>query len=297
MYLSYIIGCVTCRCQAYAASSVSYQNTTRNIPMSNKDNNKNTSKQDTLFVTSLERGLRVLLAFDEEDSELGLAELARKTGMDKSATQRFSNTLHKIGFLQKDATTKRYRPSIKMLEMAYGYLWSDTLVQMAMPKLIELEKAINVTVNMSILDGTDIVYVTRIPGRQANFAANIIGRRLPALNTTSGRVIISAMDKAQREYCTQHWPIKKYTSHTTLDRAVLLNEVELAHRQGYAQANSEIILNEAAIAAPIISSEGRALAAVQCSVSSFTYSSEIIEAEILPSLVETANSLQPANLR
>ena len=46
------------------------------------------TKQNTLYVGSLAKGLRLLRAFDEGHTELSLAELAQRTGLDKSATQR-----------------------------------------------------------------------------------------------------------------------------------------------------------------------------------------------------------------
>jgi hypothetical protein len=62
-------------------------------------------KQNTLFVSSLAKGLRILEAFDEEHQALSLGDLGRRTGLDKSATQRLANTLHLTGYLSKDEAT------------------------------------------------------------------------------------------------------------------------------------------------------------------------------------------------
>ena len=51
-------------------------------------------EQNTLFVGSLEKGMRVLAAFDHNHTAMGLTELAERTGLEKSAAQRLSNTLH-----------------------------------------------------------------------------------------------------------------------------------------------------------------------------------------------------------
>ena len=51
-------------------------------------------KQNTLYVGSLAKGLRLLRAFDESHTELSLVELAGRSGLDKSAVQRLANTLH-----------------------------------------------------------------------------------------------------------------------------------------------------------------------------------------------------------
>ena len=55
--------------------------------------------------------MRILSAFGEAHGEMGLTELARATGLDRSATQRFTATFHRLGYLEKDASTRRFRPS------------------------------------------------------------------------------------------------------------------------------------------------------------------------------------------
>ena len=54
-----------------------------------------------------------------------------------------------------------------------------------------------------------------------------------------------------------------------------------------------MILNEIGIAAPIMGPDGRALAAVQCSVSSYAWDDERIRRKILPMLLDTANAISP----
>src|SRR5262245_17711807 len=94
-----------------------------------------TQKQDTLFVGSLEKGMRILAAFTERHTEMGFLDLVEATGLEKSAVQRLINTLHKIGYLNRNPETRRYSPSLRCLELANAYLMLDPLVQSAMPKL------------------------------------------------------------------------------------------------------------------------------------------------------------------
>lgn len=250
-------------------------------------------KQDTLFVNSLAKGLRILEVFDEEHQALRLSELAALSGIDKSATQRLANTLHQTGFLTKDETTRRYRPSLKFLERAYAYSWSDPVVQLAMPKLIDLSRRIGETVNMAELFGTDIVYVVRLPCQRTSFAATVPGRRLPALNTSSGRTIIARLPQDEREACLANWPARSFTPRTDVDRDVIRRSVEEAVEKGYVITEGQMILREIAVAAPIIGSDGRPLAAIQCAVSSYDWTQERVEREIVPMLIDTANSITP----
>lgn len=251
-------------------------------------------KQDTLFVSSLAKGLRVLEAFDEEHQALGLSDLSRRTGFDKSAIQRLANTLHQTGYLVKDAATKRFRPSHKFLEMAYAYSWSDPVVQLSMPKLIELSGRLGETVNMAELSGSDIVYVIRIPCQRTGFAATLVGRRLPALSTSSGRAMLAALPPAERRICVENWPIRRITAQTKLDRAAIGKLVDEAAEKGYAIAQGEMMMNEIGVSAPVIGADGRPVATVQCSVSAYHWTPKKVEREIVPFLVDTASGITPS---
>lgn len=251
-------------------------------------------KQNTLYVGALAKGLRLLRAFDESHTRLTLSELAARTGLDKSATQRFANTLHLEGMLDKDPRTRRYSPSHAWLQMAYAYCWSDTLVARAMPRLIELSQHLGETVNLAELSGDHIIYVSRLPCKRTQFAASIAGRRLPALSTAAGRVMLSTFSEAERQQALDTWPLEPYTPRTTLDRARIADLVAEAMEQGYVISHNEMILNETSIAAPIRPQGQPAFAAVQCSVSSHSWSVDRVREEILPFLQDTANSLSPA---
>ncbi|RKT34484.1 IclR family transcriptional regulator [Roseovarius halotolerans] len=253
-----------------------------------------TTKQNTLYVGSLAKGLRLLRAFDESHTELTLSDLAQRSGLDKSATQRLANTLHIEGMLDKDPVTRRFRPSHAWLQMAYAYYWSDPLVGQTIPKLISLSQEIGETINLAELSGDHIIYVSRLPCKRTYFAATIIGRRLPALSTSAGRAMLATFPEDERRAAVDNWPIIQFTPCTTLDRGSIRDSVERAVHDGFAISTGQMILNEIGVAAPIPGHDGRAMAAVQCSVSAHTWTREKIIAEILPQIQDTANSISPS---
>lgn len=250
-------------------------------------------KQDTMFVGSLAKGLRVLRAFDESATELSLSELVQRTGLEKSAVQRLSNTLHLEGMLDKDPQTKRFRPSHAWLEMAYAYFWSNPLVRLAMPKLIELSHQLDATVNLAELSGDHVLYVSRVPGRSSQFSSAIVGRRLVALSSAAGRAILSTMPQEERAHMVEIWPLHQSTPLTIIDRASIAHSIDEAERLGYAMTQDQLILNQTGIAAPIKGPNGVAHAAIQCSVSTRLWSTERIHNEVLPYIIEAAHGIAP----
>ena len=60
-----------------------------------------------LYVASLAKGMILLESFKEGSPFLGITELARITGFEKNLVQRLSNTLHKMGYLEKDEIRRK----------------------------------------------------------------------------------------------------------------------------------------------------------------------------------------------
>ena len=251
------------------------------------------TKQNTLFVGTLAKGLRVLRAFDETHTELSLGDIAQITSLDKSAVQRLANTLHIEGMLDKDPMTRRYRPSHAWLRMAYAYYWSDSLVARAMPKLIDLSQRLGETVNLAELAGQEIIYVARLPCTRTIFAASVPGRTVPALSTSAGQVILATFPPEERAQAVRDWHLHPHTPRTTLDRAEIARQVAAAAADGHAITRDQMILNEVGIACAICGPDGRAWAAVHCSVSSYHWDDARIRAELLPWLLDTANGISP----
>ena len=248
-------------------------------------------KQNTLFVNTLAKGLRILRAFDETHTELSLTRLAQITGLDKSSVQRLANTLHLEGMLDKDPVTRRYRPSHAWLSLAYAYFWSDPLVARAMPKLIDLSQRLGETINLAELSGDRIIYVTRLPCTRTVFAASVPGRTVPALSTSAGQAIISTFTPNARAAAIRDWHVHPQTQRTTVDRDQLEQQIENAAKSGFAITADQMILGEIGVAYAIRTPDGQSRAAIQCSVSSHHWDEKRIKSEILPWLMDAANTL------
>lgn len=251
------------------------------------------TKQNTLYVGALAKGLKLLRVFDDKNTNLSLSELSTLSGLDKSATQRLANTLHIEGMLNKDPQTRRYSPSHTWLEMAFSYSMSDPLIGNALPRMIDLSQQIGETVNLLEQSGENIIYVYRLPCKRSKFASSIVGRSIPALCTTGGRVMLATLPLEARLQAVNNWPIKQFTAQTTTDRKSINSYIEQAHEEGFAIAANELIMNELAVSAPIISTDGIARSAVQCAVSSLVWDEKRLRKEIVPHLLDVANAISP----
>ena len=84
-----------------------------------------------------------------------------------------------------------------MLELGYSFLSNLTLPEIAQPHLRELVQRVRESSSVSVLDGTEIVYVAREPTRRIMTVAIAVGTRFPAYATSMGRVLLAGFADAE----------------------------------------------------------------------------------------------------
>jgi IclR family pca regulon transcriptional regulator len=222
---------------------------------------------DPLYVRSVEKGFRVLAAFGSGRATLSLAQIALETKLDKSAAQRFTHTLARLGYLRKDPETKRFELTTRALDLGYHYTRASPLVERSLPYLMHLSRDTEETVSLTVLDGNEIVYVSRFMSRYMLNTNIIIGSRLPAYCTAPGRAMLSRLPAEQAHAILRKSELRSYTPHTICRLPELLAQLAQSARRGYALANEEIFANDISIASAVLGSKGEVLGAVSIAVS------------------------------
>jgi DNA-binding IclR family transcriptional regulator len=235
----------------------------------------NTGINSPLYVNSVEKSMRVLMAFDGQQRQLSLSQIAALTGFDLSTAQRFTYTLMTLGYLTKDEEVRKYELAPKVLNFAYHYLTSSDLVRRATPYLQQLSQETEETTNLTILDGADVVFVQRIVSRNVLNPNVVTGTRLPAYCTASGLAIMSTLDDAEIDDILDRSDLKMYTPFTIADRGQIKQRLMQFREQGYAHIREEYFLGDISTAAVVRDSRlGRALGAVNMAVTTARWNGE-----------------------
>lgn len=253
-------------------------------------------RSDTLFVSSVEKAFQVLKAFRAGQRDLGLrdlslAQISEISGLDKSASQRFTNTLVELGYLDKDPKTRRYRPAVGLTDFYYTYMVSNGLAEIAMPRLIEASQVYRTTVNLCEPVGTEINYTIRVPSQKSSFRATLPGRRMPMFCTAAGTVILANRSKAEAAEILAASDLRKITEWTITDLDKVRERIAKARLDGYCISVQQSLPHEISTAAPVLDSEGRAFAAVQVPVYMPEWTVELVEEKIVPLVIETARAI------
>lgn len=243
------------------------------------------------FVSSVEKAFQILRAFEARERSLSLTEISELTGLDKSTAQRFTYTLAALGYLHKDAEARRYTISPKVMSLGMIYLRTDPFVERARHQLYELNKVLDATVNMTVLDGTDVIYVVRYPGRQVVTVDVILGMRRPAFCTASGRAILSTMTEDEVASFLGRSKLVAYTEHTKTRPKDVMAEVRKARLQGFALTEQETSIGDISIAAPVHKADGSSTAAVNLSVSYADWKGADVALKLGPIVIDAARAI------
>lgn len=256
---------------------------------------KSADEADPLMVRSVEKAFRVLEAFDGSNRSLSLAQIGANVGLDKSASQRFTHTLTKLGYLQKDPVTKRFELSLRSLEMARHFITANPLVTHAMPYLLHLSRETEEAVNLTLPDGPEIVFAARFMSRHMLNTDVVVGTRMPAFCTAPGRAILSRLPAAEARSLIERSPLQAFTPQTVHTVDGLLERLDAARDAGYATTWGEFFPGDLSVAAAVIDQAGRPVAAVNIGVSNARYTLEKAEELFAPLVMAATRSISQAS--
>jgi IclR family pca regulon transcriptional regulator len=243
-------------------------------------------------VQSLERGLAVIQAFSGERPSMTLAEVAREAGLTRATARRLLFTLQQLGYARFDG--KRFALTAKVLDIGYAYLSSLDLTSIAQAEMESLVERTHESCSAAVLDGTEIVYVVRVPTTRIMTISLGLGSRLPAYATSMGRVLLADLDEDQLATHLDgnidgHLPA--LTNRTITDPAGLRAELDRVRRQGWAIVDQELEDGVRSVAAPLRDARGRVIAAVNVSGHAGRVTLSTMRDRFLPELLATAERI------
>jgi len=244
--------------------------------------------RESLMVNSVDKALKVLRAFDGSRRRLGLSQIAEAAGLGLSAAQRFTYTLLQLGYLRKDDASRLYALSPKTLEFGRRYLQSSELVERAMPYLLHLHQSCGETTNLTLLDGQDIVFVSRFLSRNVFNVDVVVGTRLPAFCTAPGLAMLARLDPEEAEAILRRTDRRAFTTHTVTDLRRILTRLATIRSDGFAVAYQEVFHGDISVAAAITDAAGRPEGAINLASSTTRWTLAKAREKFAPMVVAAA---------
>jgi IclR family acetate operon transcriptional repressor len=216
-------------------------------------------------VQSLERALDLLEALADA-GELGVSDLAAKTGLVPSTAHRLLGTLVARGYAAQSPASGRYLVGYKLLELTSGL--QDRLERLrtaARPHLEAIQADTGETTNLVVLDGRNAVYIESVSGTRSVRLITEIGQAIPAHTSGSGKALLAWRAPEDITALFGGATLPASTPHTLTTLAALQEDLAKIRRRGYATDNEEHELGVACVATPVFDHSGLPLAAISVS--------------------------------
>ncbi len=233
--------------------------------------------------------MAILEVLSQSQRPLNLTQLSEAVGLNKVTVSRFCYTLVRLGYIRK-SSGKRYSLTPKVLGLGYAALSQMDLRQVGEPFLQQLSRELGETVNMAILDGTDILYVARYVTEPIISHPLSIGARLPVYCTSMGKAIAAFLPEDEREELIQKLDYIALTHRTITSPDVLREELAQVREQGYAINDEELSVGLRSIAAPVFRND-RPAGAVNVAVSTTAYTREDLINRVSEPLLRTVQAI------
>ncbi len=244
---------------------------------------------------SLERGLAILSAFKAATPELGISELARSLGLTRSTSHRYVATLARLGYLQQNPNTRKYRLGSRVVDLGLSAINSMELREISAPHLQQLSDETGHTVNMAILDGVDIVYIERCRSAQhgqREIDLNLhVGSRLPAYCTSMGKVLLAFLPDDEQARRLGQIEFIERGPNTLTNAESLATELARVRTAGIAVNNEELAFGLRSMAVPVRGQDGEVVAAINFAVHRTAASIGDLVERLGPTLKRTATDI------
>jgi IclR family KDG regulon transcriptional repressor len=227
--------------------------------------------------SSLRRGLEALDLLAQDDGGLGVVDVARRLGIDKSQASRTLRALADHGLAERDPHTRAYRLGPRVF--AYAARVSERRLLRVAPAVLErLVRDLGERAHLSVLDGTDVLTLHSHSPPHAVQAAGWAGRKVPAYCTAAGRALLADHDTDALRALLGGVELVRRAPNTSTSIEELAERIRAAADRGYAIADEEYEPGLAAVAAPVRGFDGRIVAAVNVSGPSFRFGARLVEA-------------------
>jgi DNA-binding IclR family transcriptional regulator len=207
-------------------------------------------RQDSNRSTTALRAFQVLEAIAHDGGAMSAAEVSRRMGLDRVTCYRMLCTIEEAGYLVRDADSRKFRMSRRVVSLAKHLLAEDEDRLLISQALQRISAATGETAHYSEIDRDSAILTMRSKGTQLVAVDFQIGER-SALHTTSvGKAILAFQP---REFVAAYLarPLSRRTPHTIADPAMLTSELEKIKAAGVAYDRYELALGMKCVAVPL----------------------------------------------
>ena len=228
-------------------------------------------------LSALSNGFRILEAVTASGSGLSFSQIVGATGIPKASVHRLLKELVDLSALDHDEMARRYRGGLLLAGLGASVTANYDVRRVVRPYLEDLHAKSGSVATLGIRDGETGTYIDKI--EPSDFVIRLhseVGKSFPLHCTAMGKVLLANSDARTISKVSRR-KLKGYTANTITVGKTLRKELESVVAKGFAIDREEITRGLICVAAPIHGIDGKVVAAMSCTVSSFDATEELIQ--------------------
>ena len=216
-------------------------------------------------IKALKKAVDILLKISEMKESASLDEITRLTELKKTTCFRLLKSMCELNLIEKVDATKKYRLGPLVISLGLAALSQLDLYKVAYPLMKKLRDDTEETVNLSIVDNAEILFIERLPSRHLVNINLGVGSRLPVHLTSQGKAIMAFLPEEKFDRLIEQINAK-YDGDPINIESLRMQLGDIRERK-YVHSDGELEKGLCAVAAPILNHNGHAIAAINVSYS------------------------------
>jgi IclR family pca regulon transcriptional regulator len=243
-------------------------------------------------VQSVAKVFGVLKAFAPGADELTLAEVASRAGLDRGTAFRLVHTLEDLGYVRAVPGSRRYRLTLRCLELGFAALSAADLPSHATPLLREAVPAAADAASLGVLEQGEVVYLARVEaGLERHGVVRRPGTRVGAYATALGQAVMAWLPRQEQVAHLQAVDRVMLSERTLTDLDALLARLAEVRARGFAISDGENAYGLRTVAAPVLDAAGRPVAGISLTIAATRMGVEDFVREAAPVALRIAGEL------
>jgi DNA-binding IclR family transcriptional regulator len=241
------------------------------------------------LIGSVDKALTVLRLL-RDNGPLGVSELGTELGTARSTAHRLLGTLMHHDFVEQDRLTRAYRLGPFFTQQGVESRAIVLLRAAAMPTVESLAAEFDETVQLSVLEGTNIRFIDGASGNRPLKTSVRTGSMLPAYATAGGKALLAELDNNTVAALYPKKKLPTITGHTVPTQSTLFEQLARARRDGYSINDGESEDGIGALAVAVHAPDGSAAGAIAFSLPLVRMKPENVRV-MLPRLLAAAKTV------